>query len=153
LGFWFWVQGLFCEKFKYVKSNEEHKHSILLGSYFIWIMRNPKTLDVFNIGMKISRDVYKIVRELPSFERYGLWSQLTRAAISVPSNIAEGCSRETDKEMKRFLEISLGSLFELETQLLIVNEEYEIDTKFLIRDVSRLQVKVSAFIKRIKERS
>jgi len=55
--------------------------------------------------------------------------------------------------MKRFLEISLGSLFELETQLLIVNEEYEIDTKFLIRDVSRLQVKVSAFIKRIKERS
>ena len=65
---------------------------------------------------------YKLVESLPKEEKYGLKSQMCRAAVSIPSNIAEGCSRNSEIEFKRFLEISLGSAFELETQLQIVQE-------------------------------
>ncbi len=59
---------------------------------------------------------------LPDYEKFGLGSQIQRAAVSIPSNIAEGCSRKSDVEFARFLEISLGSAFELETQLIIIYE-------------------------------
>lgn len=72
--------------------------------------------------MGIVKQVYAIARFLPDEERYGLRSQMTRAAVSIPSNIAEGSSRFSDPDYRRFLEMSLGSSFELETQLLIVKE-------------------------------
>ncbi|WP_452225691.1 four helix bundle protein [Lacinutrix chionoecetis] len=55
-------------------------------------------------------------------EKFGLKSLITRAAVSIPSNIAEGCSRNSEIEFKRFLEIAMGSLFEVETQFLIIKE-------------------------------
>jgi four helix bundle protein len=67
--------------------------------------------------MDVATEVYKITRGFPKEEIYGLTSQLRRAAVSVPSNIAEGSGRTTDKDFKNFLSISLGSAFETTTQL------------------------------------
>ena len=70
--------------------------------------------------MDLVEDVYKLTKMLPSEERYSLTDQLRRAAVSIPSNIAEGQGRKSKKELKQFLSISTGSVFEVETQLLIV---------------------------------
>jgi four helix bundle protein len=85
-------------------------------------MKNFKKLRVWQKSMFLVRNVYLLVKHLPLEEKYGLQAQLTRAVISIPSNIAEGCSRNSPKEFRRFLEIALGSSFELETQLLVVQE-------------------------------
>lgn len=83
-------------------------------------MRNFKNLTVWQKGMNLVKEVYFLGKYLPNNEKFGLYSQMTRAAVSIPSNIAEGCGRQSDKEFKRFLEIALGSAYELETQLLLV---------------------------------
>ncbi len=75
--------------------------------------------------MDLVTGIYKITKTFPKEEIYGLTSQIRRSAISVPSNIAEGAARKNKKEFKQFLYITLGSLSELETQLLIAqNIEY-----------------------------
>ena len=85
-------------------------------------MRNFRNLDIWKEGITLVKQVYELASKLPKEEMYGLRSQITRAAVSVPSNIAEGCSRNSEVEFKRFLEIAIGSLFELETQLIIITE-------------------------------
>ena len=85
-------------------------------------MRDFKKLEIWKNGITIVKHVYSLVQKLPSEEKFGLKSQLSRAAVSVPSNIAEGCSRNSEVEFKRFLEIAQGSLFEVETQLIISEE-------------------------------
>lgn len=85
-------------------------------------MRNFRKLKIWEQGIEIVKEVYKLSQKLPSEEKFGLKSQITRAAVSIPSNIAEGSSRNSEVEFKRFLEIAMGSLFELETQLIIVQE-------------------------------
>jgi four helix bundle protein len=83
-------------------------------------MRNFRNFNVWKEGIGIVKEVYELSELLPDTERYGLKSQVCRSAISIPSNIAEGCSRNSEIDFKRFLEISLGSSFELETQFLII---------------------------------
>lgn len=85
-------------------------------------MRNFKTLKVWQKGMQIVVEVYSLATMLPSEEKFGLKSQISRAAVSIPSNIAEGCSRSSDIDYAHFLQMSLGSSFELETQCLIIKE-------------------------------
>lgn len=82
-------------------------------------MRNFRSLQIWQKSMEIATDVYCFAASLPTEEKFGIRSQITRAAVSMPSNIAEGCSRKSDKELSHFLEIALGSSFELETQLII----------------------------------
>jgi four helix bundle protein len=82
-------------------------------------MRNFREMIIWNEGIDITTEVYKVVQLLPKEEEYGLKSQLRRAAVSIPSNIAEGCSRSSQKEFKRFLEFSLGSSFEVETDIVV----------------------------------
>ena len=82
-------------------------------------MRNFKELKIWQKGFDIAITSYKLVDTFPKSEKYSLSQQITRAAVSIPSNIAEGSSRSSEKDYSRFVEISLGSSFELETQLLI----------------------------------
>lgn len=76
-----------------------------------------KKLKVWQLGMEIVMDVYKLTKSFPEVEKYGLTSQMRRCAISIPSNIAEGAARNTNKEFINFLHIAQGSLAELDTQL------------------------------------
>src|SRR5882757_9631920 len=84
-------------------------------------MRNFKELKIWQKGFQIAINCFKIT-SFPPQEKYGLSSQINRAGVSIPSNIAEGSSRNSDKDYNRFIEISLGSCFETETQLLISKE-------------------------------
>lgn len=78
-------------------------------------MHNFKELKVWKTGIEVSKMIFQLTRSFPSEEKYGLISQMIRSAISIPSNIAEGCGRKSDKELYQFLNIALGSSFELET--------------------------------------
>ncbi len=80
---------------------------------------NYKKMIVWQKAMDLTVDVYNVVKVLPVEERYALSDQLRRAAVSIPSNIAEGFGRHTEKELKQFLSIAKGSVYEVETQLLI----------------------------------
>lgn len=82
-------------------------------------MNGYKDLVVWQRGMKLVFSVYEIVNLFPVAEKFALADQMRRAAVSVPSNIAEGYARDSKKEFRHFLAISAGSLAELETQLLI----------------------------------
>jgi len=84
-------------------------------------MRNFKQLLIWQKGFEIAVQSFKLVETFPKEERFGLSNQITRASVSIPSNIAEGSSRTSEKDYNRFLEHSLGSSFELETQLLIAD--------------------------------
>ncbi len=84
-------------------------------------MHNFKELRIWQYSMDIVEDIYEIVRSFPENEQYGLVSQMNRCSVSIPSNIAEGSGRGTNKDFSRFLSISLSSAFELETQLIIAN--------------------------------
>ena len=77
-------------------------------------MRDFKKLEIWKNGIELVKQVYQMSNKFPSEEKFGLGSQITRAAVSVPSNIAEGCSRNSEVEFKRFLEIDIGSVFEVE---------------------------------------
>ena len=94
-------------------------------------MRNFKELLIWKKGIEIAIDIYKLTGTFPASEKFGLISQMTRCAVSISSNIAEGSSRKSEKDYHRFIEIALGSCFELETQLVIAkavnfitNEQY-----------------------------
>ena len=80
-------------------------------------MKSHKDLDVYKKSLDLVVDVYKMTRSFPKEEKYGLCSQLQRAAVSIPSNIAEGAARKNDKEFIQFLHIALGSAAEIETQV------------------------------------
>ena len=79
--------------------------------------RSFKNLLVWQRGMALAEGVYGLAKTFPRHEQYGLCDQMRRAAVSVPSNIAEGCGRGTDRDWAHFLGQALGSLCELETQL------------------------------------
>ena len=74
-------------------------------------------LEAWKKGMELVEDIYRVTKNFPEDEKYGLVSQLRRAAISVPSNISEGAGRRTDGEFINYLSISIGSLSELDTQI------------------------------------
>ena len=84
-------------------------------------MKTHKDLDVWKRSIDLVLKIYEISQKLPSDEKFGLISQIKRASISVPSNIAEGAGRSSTKEFIRFLDIATGSLSELETQLIIID--------------------------------
>jgi len=80
---------------------------------------NHKDLDVWKAAMDLAETVYQLTKAFPKEEIYGITSQIRRAVVSVPSNISVGAARSSPKEMHHFLEYAIGSLAELETQLIL----------------------------------
>ena len=92
-------------------------------------MHNFRKLDTWLDGVELADTIYTLTASFPKTEIYGLSSQMQRAAVSVPSNIAEGSGKGSDRDFARFLSISLGSLFELETQIEIAYRRGYISTE------------------------
>jgi len=82
-------------------------------------MHNFRKLDIWIKSISLVTEIYKLTNTFPSHERFGLMSQMQRAAVSIPTNIAEGSAKTSNKDFARFLEISIGSSLELETELTI----------------------------------
>lgn len=113
-------------------------------------MKDFKQLKIWQMGIKIVVDSYRLVEGFPQSERFGLTDQITRAAVSIPSNIAEGSSRGSEKDYKRFLEIALGSSFELETHIVIahqLNFGSESLKNQILQDLDQQQKMLTAFIR------
>ena len=85
-------------------------------------IHNFRELVAWQKAMQLTKNVYVITKNFPTSEQYGLISQVQRAVVSIPSNIAEGAGRPTQKELVHFLSFSLGSAYELETELLLAYE-------------------------------
>tara|TARA_R110000823_G_C15543005_1_gene458369 strand:+ start:89 stop:436 length:348 start_codon:yes stop_codon:yes gene_type:complete len=83
-------------------------------------MHKVEELIIWKKSMELTKSVYQLVSELPTDEKFGLISQIKRSSISIPSNIAEGAGRNSNKEFKHFLSIANGSVYELQTQLILL---------------------------------
>lgn len=107
-------------------------------------MHNFKELVVWKKGRELVKMIYKVSGKLPSSEQFGLTNQMKRAACSIPSNIAEGAGRGSNKDFLRFLDMANGSAFELETHLyLCIDLDFiqEVDASeifALIREIQRM---------------
>ncbi len=95
-------------------------------------MKTHKDLDLWQGAIDLAREVYETTRSYPEEEKFGLVSQMRRSAVSIPSNIAEGAARNSNKEFLQFLYIALGSISELDTQI-------EISKAVEMADVEELQ--------------
>ena len=113
---------------------------------------NFKNLKIWMLSMEITSDIHKIGIEFPKNEVYGLVSQMNRGAVSMPSNIAEGSNRGNN-HFKHYLNISLGSSFELQTQLLIANQNKYITDEKLIEIENKIiefQKMTTGFISKLE---
>ena len=116
-------------------------------------MRDFRKYAVWNLAMELATDIYDYTANFPKEEKYGLAGQIQRAAVSISSNIAEGASRKSEVEFIHFLEIALGSAFELETQLIIANRVgyiAELDVTQLLERLHAIQKGVNHLISVIR---
>jgi len=110
--------------------------------------KTHKDLEIWKEGIKLVTKIYKLTKDFPDEELYGLTSQMRRAAVSYPSNISEGAARNSNNEYIRFLYIALGSLSELETQIIISEKlNYIPDKTTIIEGVEALRRKTLNLIK------
>jgi len=115
--------------------------------------RSFRDLEVWKLAIAFVKKVYQTTNSFPPAENFGLINHIRRAAVSIPSNIAEGQGRNSTKEFKQFLAISLGSLAELETQLIIAQEiGYLISSELnpLLATLDRIRKMVKGLAKGIK---
>lgn len=116
-------------------------------------MHNLKELKIWHKAIELSTEIYNATKEFPKEEQFGLTMQLRRAVVSVASNIAEGAGRNSDKEFVQFLSIAYGSLFEIQTQIIIAQNlkylEGHLTTATLER-IDELQKMIFQFRKNIK---
>jgi len=116
-------------------------------------MKTYREIICWQKAIALVKSVYKLTNKFPHSEQFGLTSQLRRASVSIPSNIAEGFGRGSNKDFRRFLDIARGSLFELQTQLYIAKELEYINTELFDkifeqrREVERILI---GFIKSLK---
>ena len=113
------------------------------------MQHNFRELKIWKDSIEIVKSIYLLTSELPDDEKFGLKSQLQRCAVSVPSNIAEGSGRSTNKDFRNFLNMSLSSSYELETQLIIVNELFHLAISEIIEKLHEVQRMIIGFKKTI----
>jgi four helix bundle protein len=119
-------------------------------------MQNPNNLKVTGCARALAATVYRATAPFPVEERYGMTAQMRRAAISIGSNIAEGCGRQGDREFTRFLHMAMGSATELEFQALVATDlnllQGERGTG-LLDEVSRMKRMLSRLITAVRRRA
>lgn len=111
-------------------------------------MHNFKKLDIWGKSMDLVTEIYQVTNLFPNNERFGLTSQMQRSAVSIPSNIAEGSAKSSNKDFSRFLEMSIGYSFELETQIILATNLKYIDSEnsFAIQNkISEIQKMIIGF--------
>lgn len=116
-------------------------------------MHNFRNLQIWKDAMDLAQEVYEVTDTIPTKETYGIISQMTRAAVSIPSNIAEGSGR-SEKDFAHFLSIALGSLFELNTQIMLSERIGYIDNNqsLALQDkADKLQMMISGFKRRLEK--
>ncbi|UQD56751.1 four helix bundle protein [Flavobacterium sp. K5-23] len=107
-------------------------------------MHRFKELEIWKKSRLFCALIYKVTLSFPNEEKFGLTNQLRRASISIPSNIAEGSSRQSNKDFARFLEIAIGSAYEVETQILIssdlgfINQENLIELTNILEEIIKM---------------
>ncbi len=119
------------------------------------MLKNYKELKVWQKSYQFCLEIYRITKRFPKEERYGLTSQIRRAAVSVPSNIAEGYGRKTTLEYIRFLYIAYGSNCELETQILLAGDLGYIETgklEILLEGIGAVERMLKALIKALERK-
>ncbi len=115
---------------------------------------NFKKLKIWEESIKLVGNSYQLTKSFPESEKFNLISQMNRCAVSIPSNIAEGSSKSTNKHFKKFLENSLGSAFEWETQLIVsYNESYISKEKFeeLENKILQIQKMIGSFMDNLND--
>jgi len=106
-----------------------------------------KELDIWIQARVLVKTVYVLTKSFPKDEQFSLTSQVRRCVISIPSNIAEGCGRQSNKETIHFLHIARGSLFELETQLILAEDlNYISDIDIVLKEIERVKKLLNGFI-------
>ena len=115
-------------------------------------MKTHKDLDVWKRGISFVEQIYRTTKKFPKEELYGLTSQLRRAAVSLPSNIAEGAARSSTKEYIQFCYIALGSLSEVETQIMIAEKLGYIPAGTLLEEVEALRRMLLNLIRYLKSK-
>ncbi len=113
-------------------------------------MRDFRKLHVWSDARSLVKQVYLLTNQLPQTEKFGLVSQMNRCAVSIPANIAEGSAKDSQKDFVRFLQISLGSAYELETHIILCNDLEFIQndkSSIIIEKIQQLQKQISALIK------
>lgn len=114
-------------------------------------MSNHKDLDAWKLSIDLVTEIYSITKEFPKDENYCLTNQIRRCAVSIPSNIAEGCARNSDKDLIHFLYISIGSCSELETQIIISkNLSYIQDDNGVLDKIVQVKKTILGLIKYLK---
>jgi len=116
-------------------------------------VKTHKDLDVWNKAMELVESIYRLTTQYPKEETYGLTLQTRRSAISIPSNIAEGAARKSKKEFIQFLYIALGSLAELETQLILAARLKFIRNQHELNQVNQLRQILLGLLRYLKRRS
>lgn len=116
--------------------------------------RKHHDLIVWQEAMALVKEIYKVTADFPKDEIYALTSQMRRAAVSVPSNIAEGAARTGDKEFLQFLSIARGSLSELETQILIAHDlGYLAECSALVEQIDKIFALIGGLINSLRRRN
>ena len=116
-------------------------------------MKNFRDLRIWQKGHQLTLNIYGITKHFPKEEVYGLINQMRRSSSSIPTNIAEGCGRDSDAELGRFLSIALGSASELEYQLILANDLQYIDIhtyEKLVAEAIEIKKMLGAFIVKLK---
>ena len=116
-------------------------------------MKDFRTLKVWEKAHALTLAIYKAMEKFPKQEMYALTSQIQRAAVSIPTNIAEGCGKDSDAELKRYFVIAMGSASELEYLLLLAHDIGYLQTDIyqsMTKDLVEIRKMLNAFIQKLK---